>query len=506
MDLLLFHLRGSLRELRNHPGPSLLAILTLALGLGLTAGTYSFVAPIIWDHLPIPQSERLMILRGHNPEQGRDRLGTLPHDYVDFKAQQDVFEDLVAYSETRFNLSDAAGYPERHRGAYISHEFLTSLRIKPLIGRSFNPGDDLPGTAPVVILGHRIWQRRFEGKDDVIGRKILLNGESAEIVGVMPPGFRFPRFHDLWVPLRLDLSAVPRGAGSVLRVMGRLKNDATLESAQRQLDTLALDLAERFPETNTGREILVQHFTRRWVGSRWVKMFSSLVFAAGFVLLIGCANVAALLLGRAMVQLRETAIHSAMGASRGQLLLRSLLFSLVLAALATLLALPLAKFIVDRFGQIMAGLEIPYWSFFELQPRGIALAAGLALGAAAVAGFYPAWKVSKTDIHALIKKAETPRLGYFLRALVILEVAMAFVLLTFSSLLVRSVHLLDSLDFGDIDRAQVQTAKISIPAESYPRTSAKGGVGGADRRPFGSAATHRKSDGHEQSTASGKAL
>ena len=447
------------------------------IGLAIAAGVDSLVSAILWDHLSVEEGERVVYLRGQNSPQGRDRLAVLPHDFRDLSENLSTVEHLAAYRPARFNLSDESAYPDRYPGCYISYGVFDALRTDPILGRRFRPEEDLPGASPVVILSDRVWQRRFDRNPDVIGRMIQVNGETTEIIGVQAPGFRFPRFHDVWVPLRLDLSEARRGAGAPLRTFGRLADDASLADAQAEIDAQMNEFATRFPETNEGRTALVQPFARRWVADRWVALFQ-LLFAGGMgVLAIACANLIVLLLGRAVHSLQDLAVRNALGAGRGRLLIGFLGVSLVLSLCGAILAVPLAELLVRTYRSVMEVGEGPFWMAYEVDFRTIVVLFLLAILCGVLAGLYPAWRASRLEIHSLLKDSRSMsglRLGGFLRGLVIVEVAIAFVLLTFAALLLGSLRNTTRIEIGTLDRGSVTTGTVSIPRETYPEVADRG--------------------------------
>ena len=228
-------IRLAFRGLMHRPGPALIAIVALALGIGLTAGMFSIVNGVILRGLPVEDSHELMAINRINPSEGQNRLLMRIHDFVDLQERQTTFEGIAAYEATSFNLASGDGLPDFVTGANITAGTFDLLRTTPIVGRQFAPEDAITGAPPVAIIGHRFWHERFDGAPDVIGRTVRLDGVTTEIIGVMPDGFEFPFNMQLWRPLPTDNLSANRGIGSFLLAFGRLRDDIPAERAQDDL-------------------------------------------------------------------------------------------------------------------------------------------------------------------------------------------------------------------------------------------------------------------------------
>ncbi|NJL27257.1 MAG: hypothetical protein HC897_04880 [Thermoanaerobaculia bacterium] len=223
MPDLLAHLRLALRSLDKNRGTNLLAILAFGLGIGLTTVMFSIVYGVLLRGLPFDEPAQIMHLEENNLARDEPSLEVAFPDFLEWEQQQTSFETLAGYYEGTINIGDDTGFPERYDGGFVSHDTFDLLRVQPVRGRSFAAGEDLPGAAPVVILSYELWQNRYGGDPQVIGRTVRVNGEPTEVVGIMPEGFAFPQAQEIWVPLRRDPLAEPRGSGLTLEIVGRLR-------------------------------------------------------------------------------------------------------------------------------------------------------------------------------------------------------------------------------------------------------------------------------------------
>ncbi|HZW06199.1 MAG TPA: ABC transporter permease, partial [Phycisphaerales bacterium] len=335
-------LRFALRMLAKNPGLAVIAITAFALGIGLTTVAFSLVYGAIMRGLPFPEPERLIHLEESRPEYGVESRALSIPDFADWRAQQTAFEDLSGFTMGTANLAMAGEKPERQSAAYTTASMLDLVRVKPYIGRAFTPADDAPGAPQVVLLSDGLWRGRFGGDPGVLGRAVRVNGETATIVGVMPPGFRFPLLQDLWVNLRPDPTATARDQGRRLEVFGRLKPGMTVEGAGANLAAITRRLGEEYPATNKGTIPLLKPYTEEFIGPDVSGMLYTMLAGVFGVLLIACANVANLLLARTALRSREVAIRTALGASRARLVIQMLSETGLMALIGTVLGLGIA--------------------------------------------------------------------------------------------------------------------------------------------------------------------
>ena len=435
-------LRFAFRQLLKTPGFSLIVIATLALGIGANAAVFTVVNAILWQKLPFAKPSRLVQV--FETQGAARQLPVAPANFLDWKARAHVFDQVVAYTGEGFVISGGE-LAERVYGSRVSADFPALLGSQPSLGRSFLPAEMKSGRDQVVLISHRLWQKRFAGDRNAIGRQLILNNQSYTVIGVMPEGFWFPvRVFDLWLPLALSPAPETTRNTPPLSVMARLKNGATPADAQNEMSRIARDLTLEHSGTNADLGASVIPYLDL-IFSDVRPALLMLFGAAGLVLLIACANVANLLLARASGRRKEFAIRRAIGATRWQIIRLLLIESLLLASFGGALGAVLAVWGVDlltalrpAYGPLLAatGVNGRVFGFLAL----VSLLSSMAFGLA------PAWQVSRLSLTNGLKQAKrasgdsTRQRGR--RILIGVEVALAVVLLIGAGLLVQSfIHL-----------------------------------------------------------------
>jgi predicted permease len=475
MDTLLSHLRYGARMLVRRPGLSAAAVVTLALGIGLTTTMFSIVY-LAAKGLPFEDADRLVALFRNRPAQGIQMMGVSIHDFEDWRRQQRSFEDIAVHYAETVNVGGTEGRPIRYLGAYVSAHLFDLLRVRPILGRTFRPEEDHPSTPPVMILSYRAWQDRFQGDPGIVGRTVRANAEVTTIVGVMPELFGFPSQMDAWLPLRIDPLAYRRSGGPALegtqlQAMGRLRDSVTLEQAQAEMSAIAGRLATEYPESNGGVGVTLMRQGDAFIGPPAMAMLYTMLGAVFGVLLIACANVANLLLARTASRSKEVAVRTALGASRSRTVGALLAETLVLASAGAAVGLFVARVGIDFFNAGLATQELPLWFVARMDPAVIAFVVVLTLLSTLLAGLIPALRASRTNVAEIMndesRGSSSLRLGRVSRALVVGQLAVSCGLLVAAGLMIRTVVNVTRFDYG-FDTANVFTARLGLFEKDYP--------------------------------------
>ena len=476
MDSLIADLRYGLRMLLKTPGLSLVAVLTIALGVGLTTHTFSVVYGTLLRELPFDEGTTLVSLSEDVPSEGR-RGGSIPYlDILDWRAEQTAFDGLAAYaSGGTVNLADEGSPPERYQGAYVSRSLFDQVGEVPVLGRVFTPEEETGAGGRVVLISWDVWQNRYAGARDVVGRGIRVNSEAATIIGVMPEGFHFPFMEDIWQPLGIDAIDARRGENRY-GVVGRLLPGVSMERAEAQMNAIAARIAAEHPETNEGVGVWVQSYRDYDMPDEITAVLWMMLLAVFGVLLIASFNVANLLLARSTVRAREVAVRSALGADRGRIIRQLLLEAGVLALVGGALGVVLAWLGVEAFNASIVDIEKPYWIDIRLDAPALLFTLALVAFTSLAAGAVPAVRASGAKIHEILQDesrgSSGQRLGRFSNALVVGEIALSCALLVAAGLMVKSVINVNRLDVG-FEEEGIFTARLGLFDADYPDDEAR---------------------------------
>jgi predicted permease len=461
--------RLGLRSLIHSPVFSVVTVLSLALGIGANTAIFSVVNGLLLKPLPYPESERVVDVWHTPPQQsfpGLDKFSVSPANYIDWKAQSTVFEQIAIYTYTGFSLSAGAD-PLPLIGAAVSRDFFSVLRTNAMQGRIFTPDEEVPGKDNVVVISHALWQRAFGANPNVVGQSVVMNSRSFTVIGVMPAGFELPRQADLWVPLAWDEKERQVRSIHDYLVIARLKQNVSLKQAQAEMSTISSRLEQQYPEEDRGWGAVVIPLREDLVGDIRVALLV-LFCAVGFVLLIACANVANLMLARAANRQKEIAVRIALGAGRARLVRQLLTESVLLAVSGGVLGLVLAVWgskLLVQLGSLPNSddIGIDTWTLgFTLL---VSLAAGI------IIGIVPAFQFTRANLSDTLKQGAgrtggTPMKQHTRKALVISEVALSLVLLIGAGLMIRSFWKLQSVDPG-FDTSNALTMSVALSPIRY---------------------------------------
>lgn len=468
---LVLDLRFASRLLAAHRGFALVALLLLAIGIGVNVSIFSFVNGLMLRPLPYPNQERLVWVDERTPAAPDGMSVSFP-DFANWQARQRVFDAMAAYTGSELTFS-GGGQAESVPGILATGELFRVLGVAPVVGRAFGRDDDKPGAAPVVVIGYGLWQRRFGGMP-VVGREVVVNGSLRTVVGVMPAGFDFPQFKEAWAPMALDAAAVSRAAHSVFAV-ATLAPGVSLERARTDMSAIAGQLSREHPDTNSIIDTLVVPIRDKLLG-RWIRLsLLALLAAAVAFLLIACANLANLLLARAIDRGREMAVRVALGASHWRIIRLLLTEGVLLAALGTAGGLLLGGLGRDVVRALIP-VAIPEWIHFDIDATVVAFAALLAAGTTLLFTLAPSLRASRPQLPIALREASTrmitQRGGRFFSVLVATQVALALVLLVGGGLMARSIINLLRSDPG-FRPGNVLTLRVNISSSAYPNSEAR---------------------------------
>jgi predicted permease len=467
--------RIAVRMWRRSRGAALVAVLTMAIGIGANTAMFSLVSALLLHPLPYPDTDRLVSVWDSSEKNPRNEVAFA--NFADWKTRQTSFESLGLYRWWTVNITGGPE-PERVQGYQLTAEVLQALALKPQIGRWFTAEENQPGRNYVALLSDGLWRRRFGADPNVLGATVMFNGVARRIIGVMPRELNYPEGAEVLAPLMVTPELSASRQAHTYYVVGRLKSGTSVDAANRELATITADLAREYPNTNRGLGArvfpLAEDVSQSYRNGVWLLMAS-----VGFVLLIACANLANVLLARAPARAREIAVRTAMGAGRGRIARQILAESLVLALVGGALGAGLAALTVQAIRNAAPGdllVSVPGLADLRVDVPVLLFALALSVGAGVVFGLVPAFGASRFDLGTSLRETARPlgaARGHGLRhSLVAVEVALALTLMSGAGFTMKAFSRLASMETG-FDSTNVLTMGITLPYARYPDSAAE---------------------------------
>jgi len=472
-------LRYAWRMMWKSPAFTATAVAMLAAGIGLNVIVFTVTNTVLFKGFPgVRDNERLLYITALRSG------GASYADFEDWQSQARSFQGMALVRGGRYTYSDAAGMPETFDATAVTAGTFRLAGQKPLVGRDFAPADEVPGAAPVVVLRHGFWERRYGKDPSVIGRIVHVNGVPTTVIGVMPPGFSFPQNQDFWLPLVPTPEIRSRANHNNWFVLGRLADHATIDQARAELDTIGKRLEIAYPLTNKGFPVTAHRFHEFFIGPNATLIYQAMVGAVGCVLLIACANLANLLLARAMTRTREISLRLALGAARSRIVRQLLVESVLISSLGGFAGFWIAKWGVRIFAVAatgaglsdqIAGNWFDHILDYSMDYRVFAFVAAISIGTGLLFGLAPARRLSTLDVNASLKdggRGGSSRRSTLSALLVVSEMALAVVLLAGAGVMIRSFLKVYTADVG-FNRHGLVTALINLPDAKYPTPAAR---------------------------------
>jgi putative ABC transport system permease protein len=470
METLLKDIRYGLRGAWKRPGFTMVVLITLALGIGANTAIFSLINAVLIRPLPFQDPDRLVWTWG-NIRNGSNRASVSPLDFLDYRQRNQTFEEFAAMLSfpSSTNLT-GGGEPQRLSAAGVTGNYFQALGVQPAMGRTFLPENETTGRDQVAVLSYALWQKRFGGDTGIINKRITLDDKSFEVIGVMPRDFQFPATAEIWLPLNFDGSpGMKQRKAHFLRPIGRLKAGVSLAQAQADTDAIARQLEAAYPDTNKGWNLRLVSLRDQIVGNIKSTLYI-LLGAVGLVLLIACANVANLLMAHAASRQKEIAVRSALGAGRlriaRQMITESVMLAVIGGALGTLLAIWGIQGLVA-----LSGANIPATANVKIDLMVLVFALVTSLLTGLLFGLAPALRTMKLNLSETLKEggrsgSESAQRNRTRSLLVVLESALAVMLLVGAGLLIRSLIRLQNTNPG-FDATNVLTMRIDLPQKKY---------------------------------------
>jgi len=469
-------LRYGVRALRKSPGFALTAVITMALGMGATTAIFSVCDAMLWKPVPVPHLETLVTILERNPENPHDFGSLAPADVRDIEGQAASVGPFAIWQQGLANIAGPGGEPERVTQYLVSTNFFDVIGVLPAIGQAFREGQNEPGNERVVLLSDALWKRRYGGEASIIGQKIRLDDEDYIVIGVAPPKFAFPKAAELWTPYAWSPADRANRRARNCFAAARLKPGRTVPEFVAELEGIGARLAAQYPETNRIRRFMAWDAHRFLVGD-FNRLYSQmLLYSVLFVLLIACVNVANLQFARATGRMREVALRTALGASRGQIVAQLVTESVLLSLAGAVLGLAVAEWGLELIRSGMPPEVERYvvgWREIALDARAMLFTFLAALVSGLLAGLFPAWQSSRPNLALALRDGARTSSGRGRRRargiLVAAEVALAVVLLIGASLMARGFGTMVA-SATRLEPSTVLTFRVALTATKYAKS------------------------------------
>jgi putative ABC transport system permease protein len=465
---LIADIRLSLRTLAKNPGFTAVAITMLALGIGINATVFTLTNDVLFKGFPdVKGNDRLRYLSYKN-----SNCCVAYPDFLDWKTQSKSFEGMAIVHGIATILSDDNGFTERHDVTEVSSGTFQLLGRRPILGRDFTPMDEAPGADPVTMLNYEFWETQFGKDPGVIGRTLKMSGVPTTVIGVMPQGFTFPQKLELWVPLVQTSKVMKRENRDTWMVVGRLAEGVTVQAAQTEMEIIGKQLAAAYPDTNRDRAPEIQTFSQFFLGPDAATLYTAMWGAVGFVLLIACANLANLMLARAIGRAREISVRIALGAGRWRIIRQLLIESVILSGLGGFIGWWIARLSLRAYQLAMASKSSWLILDYRMDGRVLAYLIAISIGTGLLFGLAPALRLSKLDVNSSLKDGGRSATGsghgnHLSALLVTCEMALAVVLLAGAGLMIRSFLKVHNANLG-VNMANILVTSVSPPEARYP--------------------------------------
>ncbi|MEI7064459.1 FtsX-like permease family protein [Dickeya chrysanthemi] len=474
-----FDIRYALRLLLKSPGFSVLTITVMACGLGLALYMYSVINTIMYKTLPYPKGEGMVMVTPNVGGVSLDDSGLNFLDYTELSHQLTKVDDVGYFYAEYLDLNDGKN-SARYIGILSTPQMFNYTGTSPLMGRIFNDVDMLPGALPVTVISYDLWKSYFHGRNDILNQSIQINGIRTFIVGVMPKGFAFPFFHELWLPSKIKKQSFSvREQAPEVYVYAHLNPRFSLDEANQEIASVMKVLADKYPESNKGVSAIALSFQVSFMGDDTAQVFLITLSAVAFVLLLACCNVGNLLLARSHQRTREIAVRVALGSPMMRLIMQMLWESLIICILAGIVGVLLAAWGLDLTNTIFPRFvpnRVPSWWYLSLDGNMILNAGILVVVTAVVTGALPAWKIANGQFFQALRDGSRGIPGYRTskagRSLVIVEVALSFSILCISILLLILVTKANNADYGVVTDGY-SVSRINLNKDVYPSAQSR---------------------------------